>query len=72
MNPSELRMMWMSHYNPERITVEDAPSFFGHPSVGLSVMDDLSSHQPTMVCKVKPFKLLYFTNMFHGNTCIHM
>uniref|UniRef100_A0A034V9Q9 Polycomb protein Sfmbt n=1 Tax=Bactrocera dorsalis TaxID=27457 RepID=A0A034V9Q9_BACDO len=48
MNPSELRMMWMSHYNPERITVEDAPSFFGHPSVGLSVMDDLSSHQPTM------------------------
>ncbi|XP_020716101.1 polycomb protein Sfmbt isoform X3 [Ceratitis capitata] len=48
MNPSELRMMWMSTYNPERITVEDAPSFFGHPSVGLSVMDDLSSHQQTM------------------------
>ncbi|XP_054741793.1 polycomb protein Sfmbt isoform X1 [Anastrepha obliqua] len=48
MNPSELRMMWMSHYNPERITVEDAPSFFGHPSVGLSVMDDLASHQQTM------------------------
>ncbi|XP_017469207.1 PREDICTED: polycomb protein Sfmbt [Rhagoletis zephyria] len=48
MNPSELRMMWMSHYNPERITVEDAPSYFGHPSVGLSVMDELASHQQTM------------------------
>ncbi|XP_067623071.1 polycomb protein Sfmbt isoform X2 [Eurosta solidaginis] len=48
MNPSELRMMWMSHYNPERITIEDANSYFGHSSVGLSVMDDLSSHQQTM------------------------
>uniref|UniRef100_A0A1I8QD80 FCS-type domain-containing protein n=1 Tax=Stomoxys calcitrans TaxID=35570 RepID=A0A1I8QD80_STOCA len=44
MNPSELRMMWMSQYNPERMSLEDAASFF-HPNVGLSVMDDMSQQQ---------------------------
>lgn len=44
MNPSELRMMWMSQYNPERISLEDAASFF-HPTVGLSVMDDMTQQQ---------------------------
>ncbi|KAI8124851.1 hypothetical protein FF38_03782 [Lucilia cuprina] len=43
MNPSELRMMWMSQYNPERISLEDATFF--HPTVGLSVMDDLTQQQ---------------------------
>ncbi|XP_037958251.1 polycomb protein Sfmbt isoform X2 [Teleopsis dalmanni] len=47
MNPSEMRMMWMSHYNPDRISLEDAATLFGHSSVGLSVMDDIT-HQPTM------------------------
>lgn len=51
MNPSELRMMWMSQYNPERISLEDATSFF-HPTVGLSVMDDLTQQQ-TMVSNQK-------------------
>lgn len=44
MNPSELRMMWMSQYNPDRISIEDPTSFF-HQTVGLSVMDDLSQQQ---------------------------
>ncbi|XP_016984365.1 polycomb protein Sfmbt isoform X1 [Drosophila rhopaloa] len=49
MNPAELRMMWMSsQYNSERITLEDAATLLGHPTVGLSVMEDLSSHQPTL------------------------
>lgn len=54
MNPSELRMMWMSQYNPERISLEDATSFF-HPTVGLSVMDDLTQQQ-TMVSDKKFIK----------------
>jgi len=50
MNPAELRMMWMSsQYNSERITLEDAATLLGHPTVGLSVMEDLSAHQPTLV-----------------------
>ncbi|KAH8353228.1 hypothetical protein KR084_009721 [Drosophila pseudotakahashii] len=49
MNPAELRMMWMSsQYNSERITLEDAATLLGHPTVGLSVMEDLSAHQPTL------------------------
>ncbi|XP_075153132.1 scm-related gene containing four mbt domains isoform X2 [Haematobia irritans] len=44
MNPSELRMMWMSQYNPERMSLEDPASFF-NPTVGLSVMDDMSQQQ---------------------------
>ena len=48
MNPSELRMMWMSQYNPERISLEDAASYFGQSSVGLSVMDD-SNQQSGLV-----------------------
>ncbi|XP_030380492.1 polycomb protein Sfmbt isoform X2 [Scaptodrosophila lebanonensis] len=48
MNPSELRMMWMSsQYNSERISLEDAATMLGHPSVGLSVMEDMT-HQPTL------------------------
>ncbi|KAL9927865.1 scm-related gene containing four mbt domains isoform 1-T3 [Glossina fuscipes fuscipes] len=31
MNPSELTMMWMNQYNPDRISLEEATSFF-HPS----------------------------------------
>ncbi|XP_017115637.1 polycomb protein Sfmbt isoform X1 [Drosophila elegans] len=49
MNPAELRMMWMSsQYNSERITLEDAANLLGHSTVGLSVMEDLSAHQPTL------------------------
>ncbi|XP_016968580.1 polycomb protein Sfmbt isoform X2 [Drosophila biarmipes] len=49
MNPAELRMMWMSsQYNSERITLEDAATLLGHSTVGLSVMEDLSAHQPTL------------------------
>ncbi|XP_073826823.1 scm-related gene containing four mbt domains isoform X2 [Musca autumnalis] len=45
MNPSELRMMWMSQYNPnERISLEDAATFF-NPNIGLSVMDDIGQQQ---------------------------
>ncbi|XP_011293988.1 polycomb protein Sfmbt isoform X2 [Musca domestica] len=45
MNPSELRMMWMSQYNPnERITLEDNASFF-NPNIGLSVMEDINQQQ---------------------------
>ncbi|KAH8262185.1 hypothetical protein KR038_008213 [Drosophila bunnanda] len=49
MNPAEMRMMWMSsQYNSERITLEDAATLLGHPTVGLSVMEDISAHQPTL------------------------
>ncbi|KAH8413346.1 hypothetical protein KR009_010096 [Drosophila setifemur] len=49
MNPAELRMMWMSsQYNSERITLEDAATLLGHSNVGLSVMEDISAHQPTL------------------------
>ncbi|XP_055917105.1 polycomb protein Sfmbt isoform X1 [Eupeodes corollae] len=48
MNPSELRMMWMSQYNPDRLSLEDGTSYFSHPSVGLSVMEDISQQDNTM------------------------
>ncbi|EDV58737.1 polycomb protein Sfmbt isoform X1 [Drosophila erecta] len=49
MNPAELRMMWMSsQYNSERITLEDAATLLGHPTVGLSVIEDLTAQQPTL------------------------
>lgn len=38
MNPTELRMMWMT------TNYEDATSFYGQP-VGLSVMDDIAVAQ---------------------------
>ncbi|EDW76171.2 uncharacterized protein Dwil_GK14805 [Drosophila willistoni] len=49
MNPADgLRMMWMSsQYNSERISLEDAATILGHPTVGLSVMEDMQ-HQPTL------------------------
>ncbi|KAH8392248.1 hypothetical protein KR215_003887 [Drosophila sulfurigaster] len=48
MNPAELRMLWMSsQYNSERISLEDAANLLGHPTVGLSVMEDMT-HQPTL------------------------
>ncbi|XP_055836582.1 polycomb protein Sfmbt-like [Episyrphus balteatus] len=48
MNPSELRMMWMSQYNPDPLSLEDGTSYLSHPSVGLSVMDDISQQSNTM------------------------
>ncbi|XP_032592083.1 polycomb protein Sfmbt isoform X2 [Drosophila grimshawi] len=48
MNPAELHMMWMSsQYNSERISFEDAAQLLTHPTVGLSVMEDIT-HQPTL------------------------
>ncbi|ALC39481.1 Sfmbt [Drosophila busckii] len=41
-------MMWMSsQYNSERISLEEAATLLGHPTVGLSVMEDMT-HQPTL------------------------
>lgn len=47
MNPSEsLRMMWMSQYNPDRITLDDAATNFFNPSaMGLTLVDDLNNTQ---------------------------
>lgn len=57
MNPSELRMMWMSQYNPERISLEDTSSFF-HPTVGLSVMDDLTQqHAMVRISQCKKYNI---------------
>lgn len=51
MNPAELRMMWMStQYNSERISLEDAATLLGHPS--LTVMEDMT-HQPTLVSSIQ-------------------
>lgn len=42
MNPSELTMMWMNQYNPDRISLEEATSFFHPSSVDMT-------HQQTVV-----------------------
>ncbi|XP_055839360.1 polycomb protein Sfmbt-like isoform X2 [Episyrphus balteatus] len=48
MNPSELKMMWMSQYNPDRLSLEGGTSYFSHSSVGVSVMDDISQQENAM------------------------
>lgn len=57
MNPSELRMMWMSQYNADRLSLEDGASYFGHPSVGLSVMEDIMVNLPPVILPIWHLRL---------------
>lgn len=63
MNPSELRMMWMSQYNPnERITLEDNASFF-NPNIGLSVMEDINQQQHQQQQQAMVSSMLAISNL---------
>lgn len=51
MNPAELGMFWMNQYAQaqERMCMEENNSYYSQPSIGMSVMDDITHQSSTMV-----------------------
>lgn len=50
MNPAEFPMFWMNHFaQPDRMVMDDSSSYYAQPSIGLSVMDEISHQANSMV-----------------------
>lgn len=62
MNPSDLNMIWMGHYAPDRSVLFDENStIYNQPMAGMSVIDDLTQQTHAMVNIYIFFKI----NCFH-------
>lgn len=49
MNPADYGMFWMNQYSQDRMILEDNPNYYSQPSIGMSVMDDISHQTSAMV-----------------------
>lgn len=49
MNPAEYGMFWMNQYAPDRMIMDESTSFYAQPSIGMSVLDDISHQSNAMV-----------------------
>lgn len=51
MNPADFGMFWMNQYaQADRMVMDDNTSYYAQPSIGMSVMDDISHQTNSMVC----------------------
>lgn len=55
MNPADLGMFWMNQYAQaqERMVIDDSTSYYAQPTIGMSVLDDLSQQSTVMVSSMK-------------------
>lgn len=49
MNPANYEMFWMNQYSQDRMVLDDSSSYYSQPSIGMSVMDDISHQANAMV-----------------------
>lgn len=50
MNPSDFGMFWINQYaQAERMVMDDSTSYYAQPSIGMSVMDDISHQTNSLV-----------------------
>lgn len=50
MNPSDLNMIWMGHYAPDRsVLFDESSTIYNQPMAGMSVIDDLTQQTHAMV-----------------------
>lgn len=51
MNPADLGMVWMTQFGQveDQMYVDDSRNYFAQPTIGMSVLDDLSQQSSSMV-----------------------
>lgn len=50
MNPADFGMFWMNQYaQAERMVMDESTNYYSQPSIGMTVMDDISHQNNSMV-----------------------
>lgn len=69
MNPTDLNMIWMGHFAPDRSVLFDENStIYNQPMAGMSIIDDLTQQTHAMV-NITIFFLL--THLYTPQHCMY-
>lgn len=54
MNPADFGMFWINQYaQAERMVMDDNTSYYAQPSIGMSIMDEISHQSNSLVSYVQ-------------------